>query len=109
MEQLILSPPIVFIILLLCGVFFSLMVSYLAPRSIPTEERMSLICGQRNVDHMVSPDYEQFFPFAFFFTIMHVLVLVVATAPKDSITLPLIYVGAGILSLLILFREVANG
>lgn len=106
MDQLFLSPPIVFIILLICGVFFSLMVSYLAPSSVATiRKNESYACGQRNVDHMVSPDYEQFFPFAFFFTIMHVLVLVVATAPKDNITLPLIYVGAGILSLLILFRR----
>ena len=68
MDQLFLSPPIVFIILLLCGVFFSLMVSYLAPPSAATIRKSeSYACGQRNVDHMVSPDYEQFFPFAFFF------------------------------------------
>ena len=106
MDQLFLSPPIVFIVLLVCGVFFSLMISFLAPRSSPgIRKNESYACGQRNVDHMISPDYEQFFPFAFFFTIMHVLVLVVATAPKENITLPLIYVAAGILSLMILFRR----
>ena len=106
MSNIFLSPPIVFIILLFTGLFFSYMVKYLAAPSSPSVRKdESYACGQRNVKHMVSPDYEQFFPFAFFFTIMHVLVLVVATAPKDNITLPLIFVGAGILSLMILFRR----
>jgi len=104
--QIVLSPPIVLIILILTGLFLSYMVSSLAAPGVASERKFeSYACGQRNVTHNVSPDYNQFFPFAFFFTIMHVLVLVVATAPKDALTLPLIYVAAGVLSLMIIFRR----
>ena len=104
--QIVLSPPIVFIILILTGLFFSYMVSSLAAPGVDSARKVeAYACGQRNITHNVSPDYSQFFPFAFFFTIMHVLVLVVATAPKDALTLPLIYVAAGVLSLMIIFRR----
>ena len=56
------------------------------------------------VASVMSPDYSQFFPYAFFFTIMHVLTLIIATAPVDALTLPLLYVAVGILALLIIFR-----
>lgn len=65
----------------------------------------SYACGQGNVPNRVSPDYSQFFPYAFFFTIMHVLVLVLATVPNDVLLLPLIYLGIGFLALFILFRR----
>ena len=32
----------------------------------------------------VQPDYGQFFPFAFFFTILHVVALMVATVPAGT-------------------------
>jgi hypothetical protein len=35
---------------------------------------------------------------------MHVLVLIIATAPKGVIGLPLLYIGAGIIALFVLFR-----
>lgn len=38
-------------------------------------------CGEDYSNHRVQPDYSQFFPFAFFFTIMHVVALMVATVP----------------------------
>jgi NADH-quinone oxidoreductase subunit A len=40
-------------------------------------------CGH-DMNHRVRPDYSQFFHFAFFFTIMHVVVLMVATVPGGS-------------------------
>ena len=62
-------------------------------------------CGQRNVRHYVNPDYSQFFPFALFFTIMHVLVLVVATASYEALLLPIIYVASGVLAMIIIFKN----
>jgi hypothetical protein len=65
----------------------------------------SYACGQRNIENYINPDYSEFFPFAFFFTIMHVLVLVVATAPRDALLLPVLFIISGILSMVIIFRR----
>ena len=62
-------------------------------------------CGQRQVQDYVNPDYSQFFPFAFLFTIMHVLVLVVATAPYEVSLLPIVYVASGILAMRIISKR----
>ena len=106
MSQFFLSPPIVLFILVLLGIALSYVSGSLAPVGKDSDRKgESYACGQRNVVHSVSPDYGQFYPFAFFFTIMHVLVLVVATAPTGALVLPLLYVGVGVLSLLIIFRR----
>jgi NADH-quinone oxidoreductase subunit A len=106
MTQIILSPPVALIILLLVGMGLSHVLSSLAATGKDDERKLeAYACGQRNYVHNVSPDYSQFFPYAFFFTIMHVLVLIVATAPKEALTLPLLYVAAGVLALLIIFRR----
>jgi NADH-quinone oxidoreductase subunit A len=54
------------------------------------------------------PDYGEFFPFAFFFTIMHVVTLIVATSPVrtlQSLSIAGIYVLGALLGLLMLFRR----
>ncbi len=106
-SNILLSPPVLFLILLAIGLALSHAVSGLAAPGSTTGERKleSYACGQRHLAHNASPDYGQFFPYAFFFTIMHVLVLVVATAPREALTLPLLYVGAGLLALYIIFRR----
>jgi len=106
MNNFVLSPPVVFIILILVGLLLSYSLSFIAPSGAKSQRKAeAYACGQRNIDHRVSPDYSQFFPVAFFFTIMHVMVLTIATAPKDALTLPLIYIGAALLALLIIFRR----
>lgn len=65
-------------------------------------------CGEDVKDHRAQPDYAQFFPFAFFFTIMHVLALVVTTVPVGSLSATVLAIGyAGCLAvgLLVLFRR----
>jgi hypothetical protein len=47
-------------------------------------KRQPFASGQKVEDHRTQPDYSQFFHFAFFFTIMHVVALVVATVPRGS-------------------------
>lgn len=106
MSEIILSPPIALLILILVGLGLTHVVSSLAAAGRDGERKLeAYACGQRNYVHNVSPDYSQFFPYAFFFTIMHVLVMIVATAPKDALTMPLLYVAAGVLALLIIFRR----
>lgn len=106
MSQILLSPPGAIIILILVGCIFSHGVKSLSAKGQDNTRKLeAYACGQRNVLHSVSPDYSQFYPYAFFFTVMHVLVLVVATAPAGALTLPLLYVAAGVLALLIVFRR----
>ncbi len=106
MLNLILAPPVTFLFFILLGLGLSKIVAhYAAKGNISERKTESYACGQRQVSHNVSPDYSQFFPYAFFFTIMHVLVLVIATAPKATLSLPLLYIAAGILALLIIFRR----
>lgn len=65
-------------------------------------------CGEDAYTHRVQPDYRQFFPFAFFFTIMHVMALVAATVPAAGGGAALaagVYVAASAIGLFILFRR----
>ena len=106
MEILILTPPVVFIIFLAIFLAGSRGLSHYSARSKGVEHQLdAYACGQRNVRNYVNPDYSQFFPIAFFFTIMHVLVLVVATAPADAIVLPVIFILVGLLSIVILLKR----
>lgn len=115
LEHILLSPPVTLLIFLLLGLALSRAVAGYAAAGDNSERKLeSYACGQREVNHSVSPDYSQFFPYAFFFTIMHVLVLVVATAPAwklgapgamGALSLPLMYVAGGLLALVIIFRR----
>lgn len=106
MEKLIYTPPIVFLIFIvtffLCSNGFS-RYSHQATQRKRTLDAYA--CGQRDVQHYVNPDYSQFFKFAYFFTIMHVLVLVVATAPYETLFLPIVYIMSGILAMVIIFKR----
>ena len=106
MEKLISSPPIVFLLFTVLFYAGSKLLGRYSSNGVRGErETDSYACGQRDVQHYVNPDYSQFFPFAFLFTIMHVLVLVVATAPYDAPLLPVVVIASGILSLAIIFRR----
>ena len=65
-------------------------------------------CGEDMPTSMIQPDYSAFFPFAFLFTILHVVALIVTTAPIEtagSFTIALIYVAGAVTALFILFRR----
>ena len=65
-------------------------------------------CGENVPSHRVQPDYRQFFPFAFFFTIMHVMALMAATVPSGYPAASLcaaVYVAGSAIGLFILFRR----
>ncbi len=64
--------------------------------------------GEDISKHRFQIDYGQFFPFAFFFTIMHVVTLIVATAPArtfENLSIAVIYVLGALLGLIMLFRR----
>ncbi|MBF0494806.1 MAG: hypothetical protein HQL28_06755 [Candidatus Omnitrophica bacterium] len=65
-------------------------------------------CGEDLPHHLAQPDYSQFFPYAFFFTIAHVAVLMVATVPMETeriFLMAVIYIFTIVVSLYILFRK----
>jgi NADH-quinone oxidoreductase subunit A len=65
-------------------------------------------CGEDVKINRVRPEYTNFFSFAFFFTIMHVVALVVATMPvgvKEVLPLALFYVAASAVGLFVLYRR----
>ena len=105
-NNILLSPPITFLIFISLGLLFSYLSGFLGAKGVHSEGKTAAYaCGQSNAEHNVSPDYSQFFPFAFFFTVMHVFVLIIATTPKTELGLPLLYLGAAVLALIILFRR----
>lgn len=110
MSDLVLMPPVAFIIILAVTIVMARLLSALSFKSKPGEEATTkpYACGEESPSQRVQPDYSQFFPFAFFFTILHVIALVVATVPVETpeiFTLAFVYIVGAITSLFILFRK----
>ena len=108
--MILLSPPLAFVIILLVSLLLSEITARLAyKRSIigkALEE--SYTGGEQVPTHRVQPDYGQFFPFAFFFTMLHVVTLIVATVPTETVgsfTIAVIFLLGAMLGLLVLFRR----
>lgn len=106
----LLIPPITFAVILAVLSLFSLISSRLA---IKVENKgagqgKAYACGEDVPSHRLQPDYTQFFPFAFFFTIMHVVALIVTTVPSGEIKsmfIAIVYLLAALCGLFILFRS----
>ena len=110
LDSLILTPPAAFLVILIATMAFSKLLSKLSYKAKPSEEASTkaYACGEDVPTSMIQPDYSAFFPFAFFFTILHVAALVVTTVPVEtthSFVIALIYVAGAITSLFILFRK----
>jgi NADH-quinone oxidoreductase subunit A len=109
-EQIILTPPVAFVALFIVIVLLVLLSTRLAvhPAVVKPGTLKSYACGEDVKDHRARPDYGQFFPFAFFFTIMHVVALIVATVPAENLRilgLALLFVVASGMGLFILYRN----
>jgi NADH:ubiquinone oxidoreductase subunit 3 (subunit A) len=110
MTQWLLNPPVAFAMLLLVVFLIYLWSRGLAfrPSGDAPGKKKLYACGEDLPIRRVQPDYSQFFPFAFFFTIMHVVALILATIPKGEVGahgVGLVYVVGAIVALLILFRN----
>lgn len=87
MDSVLLLPPITFVVMLAFVGLQSLGFRGLALKPKDQDGSGKLkpyACGEPVENHRVQPDYAQFFPFAFFFTIVHVVALVVTTVPRGS-------------------------
>jgi len=112
MSQMILfSPPLVFItifLVILVLFHFSSRYSMRSGKEKSAGSRKAYACGEDFKEHLIQPDYSQFFPFAFYFTILHVVALVIATVPVENVmsfAMAVLYVTGAIIGLIILLRK----
>lgn len=106
MNNILMSPPVAFMILLALSLGFTAVSKRLSARGTESVGKYkSYACGEDMPENQGQPEYTQFFRFAFFFTIMHVVVLVVATNPAGLTAMTAVYLGVTILSLFMLFRR----
>jgi NADH-quinone oxidoreductase subunit A len=105
-----LAPPIAFGVVLVAALCLSAALSRLAlkPKTHPGGATKPYACGEDLPSSpMIQPDYGQFLPFAFFFTILHVVALTVTTVPVGTgaaVVFALVYVAGAVLGLRVLFR-----
>lgn len=110
MANLIFTPPVAFLFILLFLFILSMLFSRWAFRTGKQKERISeaYSCGENFEEHLIQPDYSQFFPYAFFFTILHVVAMVVATAPIENVNvfvIAIIYILVAAMGLTTLLRR----
>lgn len=105
----LLAPPVAFILVtLVAGLIFAFCARFRfhKPQSKQSQEAYS--CGEEFSGHMIQPDYSQFFPFAFFFTMLHVVALVVATVPLEvtgTFAIAFVYIIGAVIGLSILLGK----
>ena len=110
MTNIILTPPVALLVILATVIILSSLlsrISYKAKKEDAASTK-AYACGEDMPTSMIQPDYSAFFPFAFLFTILHVVALIVTTAPIEtagSFTIALIYVAGAVTALFILFRR----
>jgi len=106
MSKFFLSPPVAFVLFLAISFLISKATSFIAAKGkVATGKTAAYACGEETVQNRARPEYRQFFHIAFFFTIMHVIALIVATDPNGLTPLSGIYIGTAFLALIILFRR----
>jgi NADH:ubiquinone oxidoreductase subunit 3 (subunit A) len=112
-STLLFVPPVLIVVVLLLVIaeyvsFGKLSLKPPAGTGAPSGKLKSYACGEDVANHRAQPDYGQFFRFAFFFTIMHVVALIVATMPKGvpvAAGLAVAFLVAATVGLFILFRR----
>jgi NADH:ubiquinone oxidoreductase subunit 3 (subunit A) len=114
-EKYLLSPPVAFVILLGVGGLLYWCLGRLAPktRGAGEEGLKPYSCGEEMPSHMIQPNYGQFLPFAFFFTILHVVALMVTTAAgaatagltAAAFLIAAVYVVGAVVGLVVLYRN----
>lgn len=106
MQNILLSPPVVFLIFIGLSVGLSALFSRFAARGKDYKRKLDpYSCGESMPENQGQPEYSQFFHFAFFFTIMHVTVLMIATDVTNISVVPILFLALTVLSLFMLFRR----
>jgi NADH-quinone oxidoreductase subunit A len=110
MSNWLFLPPIAFGLLWLTVTILEVASRPLAPRGADSlGKTKAYACGEDPVTNRLQPNYGEFFPVAFFFTIMHVAALILATVPqgglKKFISIAALYLLTALSGLFILFGE----
>lgn len=103
-------PPVVFGLLWLTIAILEVVSRRLAAQGTDSPGKVkSYACGEDPATNRVQPNYAEFFPVAFLFTIMHVVALMLATVPQDGVTkligIIVLYFLAALSGLFILFGD----
>jgi NADH-quinone oxidoreductase subunit A len=113
MEYVVSSPPVAFAIILAAMALFSVALKAMAivPKSLAGGFTKPYACGEES-NPMIQPDYRQFFPFAFFFTVLHVVALMVTTLPSQTLlagpaalAIAFVYILGAMIGLVVLYRK----
>lgn len=109
MGDLLLSPPLAFlgVSLVSCLIYLGMGRLTYKPSAAEKASAKPYACGEDS-NVMVRPDYSQVFPFAFFFTILHVVALMATTAPSispSSLGIAVVYVVGAVIGLFVLYRR----
>ena len=103
------SPPIAFAIILVAVLLGAFALSRLSCRKGRGGAFVKpYACGEDIPTHMIQPNYSQFLPFAFFFTILHVVALTVASVPIEAgstLVIAILYVIGALIGLSVLYRK----
>ncbi|AKL97415.1 NADH-quinone oxidoreductase subunit A [Endomicrobium proavitum] len=110
---LIILPPIVFAVVFAFMFLLARATNKIAFKNPlnPNGKLKAYACGEDVKEHRLKPEYSEFFPVAFFFTIMHVITLLLASTPADmktSIGITALFVAVAYISILIIFRRERN-
>jgi len=106
MSKFLLAPPIAFLMFLLLSLGLSKVTGLFAAKGkFSVGKTKAYACGEEVIDQKILPDYSMFFPFAFFFTIMHVVTLIVATDPSGISPISVLYLLVAVTAIFILFRR----
>ena len=106
MGTFLLLPPVAFILFFILSYGVSALAGRLSAKGEDSEgKKKSYACGENVAQNKGQPDYSEFFKFAFFFTLLHIVVLIVAMDPTGPTIPAVIYVSVTGLSLLILLRK----
>jgi NADH-quinone oxidoreductase subunit A len=110
MTQILLSTPMLFIFVLVMMLAFYYALSRFAFRqgARPEAQKKPYACGEDMPFKVIQPDYSQFFPFAFYFTILHVVALFIATVPTEinsAFWIAVLYIIGAIIGLFILLEK----
>lgn len=109
MSILLLTPPVAFLVITFVVAVELWSFKAIAARGTPSAgKRAPYACGENVIRHRIQPDFSQFFSIAFFFTIMHVVVMIIATIPPGSpvaSALAVLFTLGAALGLFVLFRR----
>jgi len=106
MSSILLLPPIAFVIFLVIGYLMYKWGSVLGPRTkVAGGKLATYACGEDIPGEKPQSSY-QFFHFAFFFTVLHVGALVIATVPSGTIALlGIAYLAIALIAVIVLLVD----